>query len=399
MTNVVMCFSSSDWYVPYLTTCLTSLMEYISEKNKYEIVILETEISENNKTMLNKIVNKPNCILSFFPIREFVAEKDFKCHDHVSVETFFKLFIPEIFKDKEKVLFCDADIIFQDDPAKLFDLDLKDNFLAAGLCHHWNGLMNFEKSCLNYTKEHLKMKNPARYIQGGILLFNNKKIKSHDVQNLIKLASGTSYLNHDQDVLNSWFQNKTLIFDSRWNYETAQAGFHKYAIPNMDKEHKTIWENASKNPAIIHYSGNEKPWFYPHEEFADIWWHYARKTPFYEEILKRMAVFLSEKDAREVVTIRNAVVVNQNKMMAELRNEFLNIHFPNINKHFEHCERQIKLVYIMRHLIKFNIIKSYYQIKQLFVCRNRKVYYQQKYQKLASLIEEAKKMKVNLNKY
>ncbi|MCW1562488.1 hypothetical protein OLS58_00140, partial [Campylobacter jejuni] len=35
----------------------------------------------------------------------------------------------------------------------------------------------------------------------------------------------------------------------------------------------------------IHYCDYFKPWNSPHLPKADIWWHYARQTPFYEEIL------------------------------------------------------------------------------------------------------------------
>ena len=51
---------------------------------------------------------------------------------------------------------------------------------------------------------------------------------------------------------------------------------------------ESIYEKDKTN--IIHYPGLEKPWFYPEMQHADIWWEYARRTPFYEEILKRMAM-------------------------------------------------------------------------------------------------------------
>ncbi|TKZ35798.1 hypothetical protein EZH24_03380 [Brachyspira catarrhinii] len=40
-----------------------------------------------------------------------------------------------------------------------------------------------------------------------------------------------------------------------------------------------------RNPKIIHYCDIYKPWKSPELELANIWWQYARKTSFYEDII------------------------------------------------------------------------------------------------------------------
>ena len=42
---------------------------------------------------------------------------------------------------------------------------------------------------------------------------------------------------------------------------------------------------AGKKPVIIHYTSSRKPWHSPKEDLAEIFWYYARRCPFYEEIL------------------------------------------------------------------------------------------------------------------
>lgn len=76
-------------------------------------------------------------------------------------------------------------------------------------------------------------------------------------------------------ALNYIFQDDIYQLDSQWNVET---------FSNM----KNIYDKDKTK--IIHYPGLEKPWFYPEMELANIWWSYARKTPFYEEIMKRMTI-------------------------------------------------------------------------------------------------------------
>ena len=45
---------------------------------------------------------------------------------------------------------------------------------------------------------------------------------------------------------------------------------------------------SRSNPQIIHYAGFQKPWTDPDCDFASIYWRYARETPFYERLLKRV---------------------------------------------------------------------------------------------------------------
>ena len=395
MSEISMVFSCSNYYVPYLATCLSSLSSHISEENKYDITVLETNITEENKALLSDTIQHEFCNITYFPISGYIKEKNFFAHDHVSIETFYKLFIPKIFK-KGKTLFCDSDIIFQADPAKLFNINIKDKYIAAGLCHHWNGLMNFSKEMHLYTTDKLKIKDESNYFQGGILLFNNNAFNEQDIQDILNIATQRSYLNHDQDVLNMWFQNKVHIFNSRWNYETSQSGFRKYAIPFMDKTHKKLWQEAQKKPAIIHYSGKEKPWFYPEEEFADIWWKYARKTPFYEEILRRLLIFSTEQDAKKMLEMRNILISNQNKEVAKLRNEFEKIHFPNINQRFTNNEYFIKLLFVTKHLWYFRLKKWRYGIKEKFSFGEKQQKYRDKYSMLKKLIKDALEAKRSL---
>lgn len=292
MINIV--FSCSDWFAPYLSVCLESLRDHISDENNYVVTILEKDISEQNKRIL-KQYGTGNLTIAFKNVNELLAGKNFSVHG-LSIETYFKLFIPLIFRTG-KVLFCDADIIFLDDPAKLYVTDLKGKKIGASLCHLWNGVINFNPDLRTYSIEQLGLRNPDAYFQAGILLYQCDLFTSVDFERLFKTAE-KKLVCLDQDVLNSCLQDDVCRFDTRWNYETAQRGF-AISSPLMKPEHAAAWKAAKENPAIVHYSGGDKPWWYPDEEFADIWWHYARKSPFYELLLLRL-VTLAKK--QKVIT-------------------------------------------------------------------------------------------------
>lgn len=368
--NIIsICFSVSEWYVPYFMVCFQSLLEYINSDDRYIITILEKELSEKSKQELKNMIVVKNLKLNFLNMTLYIKNKKFKFHDHVSEETFFKLFAPIIFKKYKKILFCDADILFQDDPAKLFMLNMRDKKLGAALCNLWNGIMQGDKNAKNYTIDKLHIKNLDNYFQAGIILFNNTKITQNDVDNLINLAQEDEYLCMDQDVLNRYFQNDVFIFDSRWNYETSQEGFRRISIPFMSPKHKQIWLKAGKNPAIIHYSGQEKPWYFSKEEYAETWWSYAVKTVKYSVLQNRLEQY--------------SMI---NKEIQQLRSEFDKFHFPNIN-------RQFKLSFVMNHLLHFRLKKFGYALKKAFAFGERYAKYNDKYRKTKQLIKDAKKLK------
>lgn len=311
-------FSVSDFYVPYFAVCLQSFQEHIGSENQYRVIVLQKGIDEENKQKLQSMIFKKNIQLDFYDIRSLIQKKHFHPHDHVSDETFFKLYIPQMFSKYKKVLFCDSDILFQDDPAKLFQINMKNKKIAAAPCHLWHGIIQNNTEAYNYTVNQLGIKDLDSYFQAGVILFQPAYITQKDIKKAIDLSETREFLCMDQDVLNAVFQDDLYIFDSRWNYEVSQPGFRQNSIPFMNETHKKEWESAGKNPAVIHYSGKEKPWASSmEEEYVERWWQTAKNTPFYQILKIRF-------DCSQIV----------NQEMQQLRNEFIKYHFPYINNAF-----------------------------------------------------------------
>lgn len=285
-------FSSSEEYVPYLAVALKSLMENLSEQYNYDIVIMENKMSESSRNKLSFLyTTKENVSIRFYNLSKIVDENDFYVRGHLTVETFFKFFIPRIFKNYKRVLFLDSDIIFQADPSTLYNINMQGYSLAATFCCLWNGIANTDENFRRYGIEILGLTNIKKYFQCGVLLMDIKKLNDEKIyEKCMEKALKKMYTCMDQDIFNLIFDSQICYFDNKWNYETRQKGF-KEEIPNIDLEIRKRYDEAQKSPYIIHYSGKEKPWLYPDEEFADIWWFYARQTPFYELLLERMFCF------------------------------------------------------------------------------------------------------------
>ena len=80
----------------------------------------------------------------------------------------------------------------------------------------------------------------------------------------------------DQDVLNSVCFNKVKFIDKKYNH-----------FPGFSKK--------NNQKSIIHYIIN-KPWQNPKNPLSELFWKYAKLTPFYEEIIYTNTLNLAKEE-------------------------------------------------------------------------------------------------------
>ena len=122
MINIPIFFAVNDAFVKYMCTALESLKEYVSTDTVYDIQILYSSLSNDNQTIL-KSYETYNVKVDFYNVESYFPA-DLKENGRWSKEIYYRLIIPYIFTDLEKALYLDADIIFREDPKKLYDVDI-----------------------------------------------------------------------------------------------------------------------------------------------------------------------------------------------------------------------------------------------------------------------------------
>ena len=63
--------------------------------------------------------------------------------------------------------------------------------------------------------------------------------------------------------------------------------------------------NGDRLPSIVHFKINWKPWHYTGVAFEDAFWHYARNTPYCEELLSMRDGYSDAEKERDTVMYRN----------------------------------------------------------------------------------------------
>ena len=133
--NFAIAFASDNNYVRYLSVAMLSLIENCSNKYNYDIVVLENNISNENKRLLYKeISNYKNVSLRFVDVQRFYDENkdiNFVTLGKCTIATYNRLFIPEIFKNYNKVLYLDCDIVVKGDLSDLYEIELNNNYIGA----------------------------------------------------------------------------------------------------------------------------------------------------------------------------------------------------------------------------------------------------------------------------
>ena len=322
---VTVILSGNDYYSPYIAVMLESILENSNYKRKYDIYILTRDISEENKNRIHAIVkNKDNFSLSFVDVFHFVREKSFFVDQHISVETYYRLYILDLFKSTSKVLYLDSDMVVNEDIAYLYDTNIEGCYLAAVKDIDIAGSRKKDKAISEYISEEVGCKKDGSYFQAGVILFNLDFIrKKYKTEDLVKLALQKEWHYWDQDVLNYAFKEKVYYIPQSWNVlmnwknETSDSRLN--SIRCAPYVLYSEYMEARKDPKIVHYAGYQKPWEVTECDMSEYFWKYARKTPYYEMIINHTKV------KETIVVEKLEQKSNQDVLVREIDNQGIKI--------------------------------------------------------------------------
>ena len=284
-------FASSDYFVPYLAVTIQSIIEHNNSLYNYDLVVFNKDISKNNRILLNKMLdNYDNFHIRFVNVSNIFSHLSLYTPGHVSIETYFRLIIPLYMQSYDKILFLDSDLCILEDVANLYNIDIGDNAVAATEECLMSALVGIHGQwVVDYMHDKLGLKNIDKYFQAGVMIMNIKKfIKNSYSYTLLKMVNEFDYNIVDQDAMNELLNGEIYWLPNEWNYPPLQKHMKEVDyLGNMSDYIRTKYL-AVKNPKILHFADREKPWFYPDEDYAAVWWDIAKKTPYYELIIKNM---------------------------------------------------------------------------------------------------------------
>ncbi|MBC5717638.1 DUF4422 domain-containing protein [Flintibacter faecis] len=290
--NVPVVISSSNYFVPYASVFIKSVINNSASINNYDIIIFEHDITDDNKRLMKKMAEGyTNVSIRFYNAQPLLKNVDlFVNSANQSIVAYYRLLAPYILKHYDKAIVMDCDIVAKTDIAKLYAIDVKDYCMAAALDVVWQGWYNGDKEIQKYCKKILTLSNPYEYVNTGVVLFNLEKCrKTICKEELLKIAQSHKFIVQEQDVLNLVFDGKIKFIDIAWNMYAMVAPNIKDTIDSFAPiAAKRDYHDAHERPFLLHWAAQPKPWVFPEMDYGYEWWKVAIHTPFFGTIISRM---------------------------------------------------------------------------------------------------------------
>ena len=277
-------FAVDDTYIPFLAVALQSLIENSSKENEYVIKILHTSISEENKTKI-KCYERENVSIEFVDLSNYIEKVKDKLYtrDYYSKTTYFRLFLPELYPQYDKVLYLDSDIVILSDIADLYNIDMEDNLIVATPDGAVQNIPVFQE----YVEKVVGVAEYKNYFNAGVLLMNLKELREFKFQEKFLYLLGTVKFSvaQDQDYLNRLCKGKTKIIADTWDRMPIGQD-------NVKREELHL----------IHYNLSFKPWHFDNILYEEYFWKYAKETEYFEEIQSIKANYTDKQRAEDLET-------------------------------------------------------------------------------------------------
>ena len=187
----------------------------------------------------------------------------------MTVQTYFRFSLGELFPYLNRMLYLDSDIIVYKDLNKLYNLNFNGKMVLGQITGY------------NRSK-----KTGIYHINNGILLFNLNQMRKIKVEEKVfKIIEKREKLRyHDQTLMNNYFKKYIGIFPIEYHIRNW-GSFDD--IKAWNKLSGNIYDNdyiyfAQKYPTIRHYLGPRKP-MNSNKNHIEDWWFFARKSKYFSK--------------------------------------------------------------------------------------------------------------------
>ncbi|MER2507866.1 MAG: glycosyltransferase family 8 protein [Amaricoccus sp.] len=245
--HVVFCASAN--FFQHVAVAVTSLSTYSSDE-ELVVHVVSCDGSVNDEKRLRDCLSLiKNCELNIYIVSDNNIKHLF-FDSRITKESYLRILVPNILPQSlRRVLYLDCDIVVLDDVRPLWTHDLGGKVMGA--------VPDFMMQVSGQPR------GPA-YVNAGVLLIDLEKWREMNLTEkmLEYAAEHREYLEyHDQDVINSVLYGKMDNLDLRWNVHAAVYRYSRRGLGAM----RVKLDSARKRPAILHYTGVQKPWLFRSE--------------------------------------------------------------------------------------------------------------------------------------
>ena len=238
-----------------------SLIDTAKPDTSYDIFVYHPDIDDKTVSEFKKMLEGTNHSITF----EYISKEKFenapinKGGSWTEI-VYYRLLIPELLPQYDKVIYADTDVLFKDDLTEVYNIDISD-FECAAVAMEPN---NDKMICHKYFPEN---NNEYTYIS-SFIIFNSKKMREENfVQRVFETIKtfNTRLKFFDLDTLNITC-NK--IYNLPFRYGVFQSMYYQddWSMSNEYQFLKNVYSTDTlkkevENVVMLHYAGKPgKPW-------------------------------------------------------------------------------------------------------------------------------------------
>ena len=287
-------FTVDNNYIPFLAVTLQSIVDNISSENLYKVIVLYKEnMSKENIEKINKY-KRENFDIEFVDLKDKLGNIEEKLYtrDYYSKSTYYRLLIPEIYKEYDKAIYLDSDIVLLSDIANLYNIDLEDNLIGAAPDEAIANVKAFQE----YAEKVVGVSTYHKYFNAGVLLMNLKELRNSRFQDkFIYLLETVKYsVAQDQDYLNRICKGRVKIIDGSWD--------------KMPIGGRILREDELN---LLHFNLISKPWLFEGIAYEEYFWKYAERTEFIDDIKRIKDNYSEEQKIKDMQAGDNLIALAQ----------------------------------------------------------------------------------------
>lgn len=267
---MVFALCTDDNYAMPCMVCVTSIFENnVGEECK--VYVLTSGLSSVTVKKFERLAALYNQQIVISVVAEDAFAK-LKTRHRYGTSMYFRFLLPDIAKES-KVLYLDCDIVVHQNLSELWEMDIQG--YACAVVEDQRG-------------DEVELRNRVRistpYFNSGVLMMNLDYWRTNNVRDAL-----SDYIENnpekcffpDQDALNAVLAEKVLYLEYTYNFQEQWYWEEERICLHFTKFDKIL--QYRDNPAIVHYTWNQKPWmeqcFHPHRDW---FLQYAKLHDFLE---------------------------------------------------------------------------------------------------------------------
>lgn len=283
-SNIPIAMALDDGYLYPTIVAMTSIMENSNKNTECDFYIMHpADFKEENKEKLKTLSKKySRCHVNLIDMGNQYKNANDK--GHITTPAYYRLSLSELLPQLDKIIWLDGDTLTLQDLRQMYDIDMKGYYYKGWLDDNVNGTQSF-----NIYDDH--------YICSGVMLINLKALRENKMvekfEQFIK-ENNNKLVQHDQTVINVLCCDKIGILPPKFgmfNYHKSGEAYKSYSdnliSPNKYTPQDLI--DAFNDLCVLHCVC--KPWKSKDVAGSELWWNYARKTDFFEEIHSKYPIF------------------------------------------------------------------------------------------------------------